>query len=131
MGAVEEAMEPGEGVALGLLVGVCVDLQRHGQPGVAEDDLGVASRHAQVLQERGDRMPDMMNRDHANGVLGVVSTTGKPGGGELGCGPRLIRSRRVSRRQEAMPPGWQIGYSVMLARVNRSAARHGHRAGGR
>jgi hypothetical protein len=48
MGAVEEAMEPSKRVTLCLLVGVRVDLQCHGQPGVAEDDLDIASRDAQV-----------------------------------------------------------------------------------
>ena len=69
MGAIEEIMKPGEPVALCLLVGVRVDLQCHGQPGVAEDDLGIAGRDAQVLQERGDRMPDVVNRDHVDVVL--------------------------------------------------------------
>ncbi len=36
-------MEPTEGFAPGLLVGVGVDLQGDGQPGVGEDCLGAAS----------------------------------------------------------------------------------------
>jgi LuxR family transcriptional regulator, maltose regulon positive regulatory protein len=52
---------------------------------------------------------------------------GSPSDSELGFGPRLIRSGRVSRRQEAMPPG--VTGRIFGARV--SAACHGHRTGGR
>jgi hypothetical protein len=60
---IEQAMEPGERVTLGLINGVGVDLQRRADPGVSEDGLGVASGDMKVFQQRGDRMPDMTDLD--------------------------------------------------------------------
>ena len=52
-----------ERVAVGLAVLVCVDLQSDGQPGVAEDDLSVAGRDAEVLEQGRGRVPQVMDLD--------------------------------------------------------------------
>ena len=48
-------------VALGLAVLVGVDLQRDGQPRVAENDLRVAGRDAEVLEQGGGGVPQMVD----------------------------------------------------------------------
>jgi len=48
---------------------VCVDLERDGQAGVAEDDLRVAGRDSECLQERGDRVPDVVHGDEPDVVV--------------------------------------------------------------
>jgi hypothetical protein len=83
-------MEPGQGFALGVVVGVGVDLQGDGQPGVAEDDLRVAGRDGEVFQERGDGVPDVVDGDHADVVLLADAAEGAD---EV---PRLDRSARAA-----------------------------------
>ena len=64
----EEVVQPGERVELGFIVGVGVDLQRDGQARVAEDDLRVAGRDAEGLQQRGDGVPDVVKLDQPDVV---------------------------------------------------------------
>jgi hypothetical protein len=66
---IEQAVEPGERVAFGLVGGVGVNLQRCADPGVPEDGLGIAGRDVEVLQQRGDRVSDVMNGDHPDVVV--------------------------------------------------------------
>ena len=66
---IEQAVEPGERIPLGFVSGVGVDLQGRADPGVPEDGLGVASRDAKVLQQRGDRVPDVMDLDQPDVVV--------------------------------------------------------------
>ena len=58
-------------LAVGLAVLVGVDLQRHGQPGMTEDELGVAGRDFEVLQQGGGGVPQMV---HADGPQAVMVT---------------------------------------------------------
>lgn len=44
-------MQPGESVPLGRVACVGVDLKGGADPRVAENDLGIAGRHVEVLQE--------------------------------------------------------------------------------
>ena len=54
--------DPAECLALGLAV-LMVDLQDDGQPRVAKDDLSVASRDAEVLEQGRGRVPQVMDLD--------------------------------------------------------------------
>jgi hypothetical protein len=65
----ERIADPAEGVSLCLAVLVGVDLQRDGQPRVTEDELGIASRNAEVLQQCGGGVPQVMHLDQAQIVM--------------------------------------------------------------
>lgn len=58
-----------ERVPLRLPVLMGIDLQRHGKPGVAEDQLGVASRNPKVLQQCGGGVPQVMKLDRSESVI--------------------------------------------------------------
>src|SRR5450755_4574157 len=49
---------------LRLAVLVSVDLLRHGQPGVAEDQLRIAGGDTKILEQRGSGVPKVMKLDH-------------------------------------------------------------------
>jgi hypothetical protein len=53
---------------LGLPILVGVDLLRHGQAGVAEDELSVAGRDAQVLEQGRGGVPQVVNLDQPQAV---------------------------------------------------------------
>ena len=55
--------EAAERLALGLAILVGIDLQRDGQPRVAENDLRVAGRNAEVLEQGGGGVPQMVDLD--------------------------------------------------------------------
>ena len=61
--AAENVSDPAQCFPLRLAVLMGVDLQRDGHPGMAEDQLGVAGRDLQVLQQRRGSVPQMMHRD--------------------------------------------------------------------
>jgi hypothetical protein len=46
-------------------INVGVDLQRGADPAVSEDGLGVAGRDVHVLEERGDRVPEVVDLDRS------------------------------------------------------------------
>lgn len=66
--AAERVTDPAEGIPLGLAVLMGIDLQRHSQPGMAQDELGVAGRDLQVLEQRRGGVPDMVHADGAQPV---------------------------------------------------------------
>lgn len=70
-------MQPSERVAAGLVIDVGVDLQRGADPGVAEDGLRVAGWNAQLLQERGDCVPEVVDLDRPK-LVGVADATERP-----------------------------------------------------
>ena len=61
--SVENVADPAECFPLCLAVLVGVDLQGDGQPGMAQDQLGVAGRDLQVLQQGGGGVPQMVHGD--------------------------------------------------------------------
>jgi hypothetical protein len=67
-------METGQRVAAGHIIRVCVDLQRGADPGVAQDGLSVTCWHTEILEQRPDRMPQMMHLDHPD--TAAVADTG-------------------------------------------------------
>jgi hypothetical protein len=85
-------VQPGQRVAPGLFVDVGIDLKRRADPGVTENGLSVAGRDAQIFQERGDHMPEVVDLDRpelaavtdaAEGPDEVARLDGPPGpGGE-------------------------------------------------
>jgi hypothetical protein len=60
---VEEVVRPSERVELRFIVGVGVDLQRDGQARMAEDDLRVACRDTEGLQQRCDGVLHVVKLD--------------------------------------------------------------------
>jgi len=64
----ERIADSSQGVTLSLLVFMGVDLQCDGQTGVAEDELGIARRDTEVLQQSGSRVPQVMHLDHSQAV---------------------------------------------------------------
>ena len=95
----EEVVQPGKRVELRLIVGVGVDLQRDGQARVAEDDLRVAGRDAEGLQQRGNRVADVMKLDQpdiarlADAVRSLTSRSAS----RSGSGSRTADRRRARR----------------------------------
>jgi hypothetical protein len=61
-------MEPGERIAAGGFVSVGVDLQGRADPGVAQDGLSVPSWHLQILEQRADRVAQVMDLDDPDAV---------------------------------------------------------------
>jgi hypothetical protein len=74
---VEQAMQLGERITPGRFIDVRIDLQRGADPAVPEDGLGVASRYVQVLEERGDHMPQVVDLDRPE-LVGVTDTAEGP-----------------------------------------------------
>jgi len=56
---------------VGFFVLVAVDLQRDGKPGVAEDELSIAGRNTQVLEQCGCGVSEMVQFDVAEPVAGA------------------------------------------------------------
>ena len=69
LASIEQAMEPGERVTLGLIGGVGIDLQRRADPGMPEDGLDVAGGDMKVFQQRRDRVPDVIDLDQPDVVV--------------------------------------------------------------
>jgi len=115
-------------LALGLAVLVSVDLQRDGQPWVAEDDLRVAGRDAKVLEQGGGGMPQLVDLDVAEfvGVADAVERADEitrldrpaclggedeavvlPGAAELLAVGGRVKAVRPGRPTDACPQSWE------------------------
>jgi len=109
-------------LALGLAVLVSVDLQRDGQPWVAEDDLRVAGRDAKVLEQGGGGMPQIVDLGVADAVEradeitrldrpaclgGEDEAVVLPGAAELLAVGGRVKAVRPGRPTDACPQSWE------------------------
>ena len=70
-------MQPGERSAPSWFIDVGIDLQRGADPAVPKDDLGVAGRDVEVLKQRGNDVPQMVDLDRPE-FVGVADATEGP-----------------------------------------------------
>jgi hypothetical protein len=134
-GAAEQLVKPGDRVALGHFVNVCVDLLRGRDVRMAEDDLSVPRRYCKLLKQRRGGVPQCVNADTADAVViadagegpDEVARLDRPsrlGGEDQACvGPRraemfavaLLSLAAVGQRMSSQPEKREIPASVVAA----------------
>ncbi len=140
-GAAEQRVELGDGVQAGGLVHVGVDLLRGRDVGVPEDDLRIAGRDAQVLEQGCGGVPQGMETDLADAVAVADAGEGPDevarldrtagAGGEAasryrsGCPDALIVVKPAGLNDDPHPPGRDRRRSACIAWNCRTRKRSG------
>jgi hypothetical protein len=96
---VESIADQFKGATLGLAVLVGVDLLSQGQARVSEDELGIASRDTEILEQGRSRVPQVMDldRSRAAGGADAVERANKVA--------RQVQSLPITRRAATHRPG--------------------------